>query len=186
MKTSFNFFYFLLSDKIGKHAVYLMRIALATIYIWFGILKIFGVSPADDLVEQTVFGFKPEFFIPILGVCEVVIGLGLLIRKWIPKTILLLLLHMIATLSPIFILQSSCFEVFPFEPTLSGQYIIKNLVLVAGALVISGKYNEDYYIAMNLKKEQDKFATAIQTGNHQILNQENDVPQNTDHMTAID
>ncbi|OOV20427.1 hypothetical protein BXU10_12755 [Flavobacterium sp. LM4] len=147
-----------------------MRIALAIIYIWFGILKIFGVSPAGDLVEKTVFWFKPEFFIPILGVCEVFIGLGLLVRKWIPETILLLLLHMIATLTPIFMLQSSCFEIFPYEPTLAGQYIIKNLVLVAGALVISGKYNEDYYAAMNLEKEQDKFGVTTQSGNHQILN----------------
>lgn len=168
MKTTFNYFYFLLSDKIGKHGVSLMRIALAIVYIWFGILKIFGMSPAGDLVEKTVFWFKPEFFIPILGVCEVFIGLGLLIRKWIPKTILLLLLHMTATLTPIFILQSSCFEIFPYEPTLAGQYIIKNLVLVAGALVIAGKYNEAYYAAMSLKKEQEKF-TAIQTGNHQII-----------------
>ncbi|CAD0001029.1 MULTISPECIES: hypothetical protein [Flavobacterium] len=170
MKTTFKFFYFLLSNKIGTHGVSLMRIALAIIYIWFGILKIFGVSPAGDLVEKTVFWFKPEFFIPILGVCEVFIGLGLLVRKWIPETILLLLLHMIATLTPIFMLQSSCFEIFPYEPTLAGQYIIKNLVLVAGALVISGKYNEDYYAAMNLEKEQDKFGVTTQSGNHQILN----------------
>jgi uncharacterized membrane protein YkgB len=169
MKTTFNFFYFLLSDKIGKHGVSLMRIALSIIYIWFGVLKIFGISPAGDLVEKTVFWFKPEFFIPILGVCEVFIGLGLLSRKWIPKTILLLLLHMTATLTPIFILQSSCFEIFPYEPTLTGQYIIKNLVLVAGALVISGKYNKDYYTAMCLKKEQQKFAANLQTGNHQII-----------------
>ncbi|PXY46243.1 hypothetical protein [Flavobacterium hydrophilum] len=170
MKTTFNFFYFLLSEKIGKHGVNLMRIALATIYIWFGVLKIFGVSPAGDLVEKTVFWFKPELFIPILGICEVCIGTGLLIRKWIPQTILLLLAHMTATLTPIFILQSSCFEIFPYEPTLAGQYIIKNLVLVAGALVISGKYNEDYYAEMNLKKEQEKFAANTPTDN-QILNE---------------
>lgn len=171
MKTTFNFFYFLLSNKIGKHGVNLMRIALAIIYIWFGVLKIFGLSPAGDLVEKTVFWFKPEFFIPILGVCEVIIGIGLLIRKLIPQTILLLLLHMIATLTPIFILQSSFFEIFPYEPTLVGQYIIKNLVLVAGALVIAGKYNEEYYLEMNLKKEQDKFAANMQAVNHQILNE---------------
>jgi uncharacterized membrane protein YkgB len=54
---------------------------------------------------------------------------------------------------------------------LVGQYIIKNLVLVAGALVIAGKYNEDYYVEMNLKKEQEKFAANTQTHNHQILNE---------------
>ena len=137
-----------------KHGINLMRIALAIVYIWFGALKIFGMSPAEDLVAKTVFWFRPEFFIPILGICEVFIGLGLLIRKLIPGTIVLLLVHMAATLFPFFILKSSCIEIFPYEPTLVGQYIIKNLVLVAGALVIAGKYNEDYYVEMNLKKNK--------------------------------
>lgn len=136
-----------------KHSINLMRIALAIVYIWFGALKIFGMSPAEDLVAKTVFWFKPEFFIPILGICEVLIGIGLLIKKLIPGTVILLLLHMVATLFPFFILKSSCFEIFPFEPTLVGQYIIKNVVLVAGALVISGKYNENYYVEINLKKK---------------------------------
>lgn len=171
MKTTFNNFYFFLSKKMEKYGVGLMRIALAIIYIWFGVLKIFGMSPAGDLVEKTVFWIRPEFFIPILGIFEVFIGIGLLIRKLIPRTIMLLLLHMTATLFPFFILKSSCFEVFPYEPTLVGQYIIKNLVLVAGALVIAGKYNEDYYVEMNLKKEQEKFAANTQTHNHQILNE---------------
>jgi uncharacterized membrane protein YkgB len=153
MITTFNSFYFLLSKKIGKHGIYLMQVALAIIYIWFGVLKILGLSPADDLVEKTVFWFKPEFFIPILGICEFLIGLGLLIRKLIPATIVLLLLHMTATLTPIFFLQSNCFEIFPYKPTLIGQYIIKNLVLVAGALIIAGKYDEEYYLELNLKKQ---------------------------------
>ena len=125
-----------------KHSVDLMRIALAVVYIWFGTLKIFGMSPAGDLVEKTVFWFRPEIFIPVLGICEVLIGVGLLIKRLIPYTIVLLLLHMTATLFPFFILKNSCFEKFPYGPTLVGQYIIKNLVLVAGAFVIAGKYNK--------------------------------------------
>jgi uncharacterized membrane protein YkgB len=134
-----------------KHSITMMRISLAIVYIWFGALKIFGMSPAGELVEQTVYWFRPEIFIPILGICEVLIGLGLLIKKIIPYTILLLLLHMTVTLFPIFILKTICFDSFPFCPTLIGQYIIKNLVLISGALVVSGKYNEKYYIEMNLK-----------------------------------
>lgn len=153
MKTVFNSFYFLLSKKMEKHSISLMRIALAIVYVWFGALKIFGLSPAGDLVEKTVFWFKPEIFIPILGICEVLIGFGLLIKRLIPLTIFFLLVHMSATLFPFFILKSSCFDGFPYEPTLVGQYIIKNIVLVAGALVIAGKYNEDYYVKMNFKKE---------------------------------
>ncbi|WP_431242179.1 hypothetical protein ACQ9BO_19980 [Flavobacterium sp. P21] len=114
---------------------------------------------------------KARIFIPILGTCEVCIGLGLLFRKLIPVTIVLLLLHMMATLSTFFILKSSCFEIFPYEPTLAGQYVIKNIVLVAGALVIAGKYNEEYYIAMSLKKEREKFTANTAIQNQQMLNE---------------
>jgi uncharacterized membrane protein YkgB len=151
MKSTFGLLYFKFSKKMEKHSVNMMRVSLAIVYIWFGALKIFGMSPAGELVEQTVYWFRPEVFIPILGICEVIIGLGLLIKKFIPYIILLLLLHMTVTLFPIFILKTICFDSFPFCPTLIGQYIIKNLVLISGALVVAGKYNEKFYVEMNLK-----------------------------------
>lgn len=146
---TFNSIYFQFSKKMEKHSINLMRFALAIIYIWFGALKILGMSPAGELVEQTVYWFKPEIFVPILGICEVIIGSGLLIKRFIPYTIVLILLHMSATLFPIFILKTSCFEAFPYCPTLVGQYIIKNLVLIAGALVVAGNHNTKF------KKEID-------------------------------
>ncbi|WP_367755882.1 DoxX family membrane protein [Flavobacterium sp. WC2430] len=145
MEATFNSLYFSFSTKMEKHSITLMRIALAIVYIWFGALKIFGMSPAGELVEETVYWFRPEIFVPILGICEVLIGLGLLVKRLIPYTILLLLLHMCATLFPVFILQKVCFDAFPYCPTLVGQYIIKNVVLIAGALVVAGKYNPNKY-----------------------------------------
>ena len=141
MEATFNSLYFSFSTKMEKHSITLMRIALAIVYIWFGALKIFGMSPAGELVEETVYWFRPEIFVPILGICEVLIGLGLLVKRFIPYTIILLL-HMCATLFPVFILQKVCFDAFPYCPTLVGQYIIKNVVLIAGALVIAGNSNK--------------------------------------------
>ncbi|MFV7233929.1 DoxX family membrane protein [Flavobacterium sp. ZB4R12] len=151
MKPTFNLLYFRFSKEMEKHSVNMMRISLAIVYIWFGALKIFGMTPAGDLVEKTVYWFKPEIFIPILGICEVIIGLGLLVKRFIPYTIALLLMHMAVTFFPVFILKTMCFDVFPYCPTLVGQYIIKNLILISGALVIAGKYNEKYYTEMNSK-----------------------------------
>lgn len=145
MIQTFNTLYFNFSSAVEKHNVTLMRIALSIVYIWFGALKIFGMSPAGELVEKTVYWFRPEIFIPILGICEVIIGLGLLVKRFIPITIVLLLLHMAVTFFPVFILQTVCFDSFPYCPTLVGQYIIKNLVLVSGALVIAGKFNKKYF-----------------------------------------
>lgn len=149
MEITFNSIYFSFSKKMEKHSITIMRIALAIVYIWFGGLKIFGMSPAGELVEQTVYWLKPEIFVPILGLCEVIIGIGLLVKRLIPYTIVLLLLHMSATLFPIFILKTICFDSFPYCPTLVGQYIIKNLVLIAGALVIAGKYSAENSIEKN-------------------------------------
>ncbi|TRX24044.1 DoxX family membrane protein [Flavobacterium franklandianum] len=145
MIKKFNTLYFNFSNSIEKHSILIMRISLAIVYIWFGALKIFGMSPAGELVEKTVYWLRPEIFIPILGICEVIIGLGLLVKRFIPITILLLLLHMIVTFFPVFILQTACFDSFPYCPTLVGQYIIKNLVLISGALVIAGKFNKKYF-----------------------------------------
>ena len=144
MTTIFNSFYCSFSKKIERHSIIIMRIYLSIVYICFVGLKIILISPAGDLGEETVFWFKPEIFIPVLGLCEVLIGLGLLIKRLVPLTILLLLLHMIATIFPLFLLTDACFDNFPYRPALVGQYIIKNLVLVAGALVIAGKHNSNY------------------------------------------
>ncbi len=151
MKHTFNDLYAQFSRKMNRYSIILMQISLATVYIWFGALKVFGMSPAGELVEQTAYWFKPEIFVPLLGICEISIGLGLLIKRCIPYTIILLLMHMLVTLFPIFILKKVCFEAFPYCPTLVGQYIIKNLVLISGALVIAGKYNESKTLDTTLK-----------------------------------
>lgn len=151
MKAKFNLLYAQFSRKMDRYSIILMRITLAIVYIWFGALKVFGMSPAGELVEQTAYWFKPEIFIPVLGICEISIGLGLLIKRCIPYTVILLLMHMAVTLFPIFILKKICFDAFPYCPTLVGQYIIKNLVLISGALVIAGKYNENRNSEGNLK-----------------------------------
>ena len=55
-----------------------LRISLGVIFIWFGLLKVFGESPANDLITKTVYWFNPDVFIPILGIWEAAIGLCLL------------------------------------------------------------------------------------------------------------
>lgn len=142
METNFNVLYSRFCQKIEKHNINIMRFSLAIVYIWFGGLKVVGMSPAGELVEQTVYWFDPKIFVPLLGIFEVTIGLGLIIKRLIPYTIILLLIHMSVTVFPFFILTNTCFDAFPYCPTLVGQYIIKNLVLIAGALVIAGKYNK--------------------------------------------
>jgi uncharacterized membrane protein YkgB len=121
-----------------RYGFLLLRISLALVFIWFGALKPFRISPADALIERTVYWFDPDLFIPILGAWEVAIGICLLVRPLIRVGLLLLFLQMPGTFLPLVLLPDVCFTYVPWAPTLEGQYIIKNLVLISAAIVVGG------------------------------------------------
>ncbi len=124
---------------IESHRQVLLRCSLALVFLWFGALKPLGLSPAEGLVAKTVFWLPAWIFVPVLGIWEVAIGVGLLYRPWLKAAIVLLLLQMAGTLLPLVILPSDCFARIPFAPTLEGQYIIKNVVLITAALVVAAE-----------------------------------------------
>ncbi len=123
---------------MGYYGHRLLRYSLAIIFIWFGLLKPLGMSPAADLVANTVYWFPPDVFVPILGWWEVAIGVGLLFRPLIRMALLLLFLQMPGTVLPLLLLPDVCFSKFPIGLTLEGQYIIKNLPIISAAIVIGG------------------------------------------------
>lgn len=115
-----------------------LRWSLGIVFIWFGVLKPLGLSPAQDLVEATVYWVDPALFVPFLGWWEVAIGVGLIVRPLNRAAILLLFLQMPGTALPLILLPDVCFTNPPFALTMEGQYIIKNLVLISAALVVGG------------------------------------------------
>jgi uncharacterized membrane protein YphA (DoxX/SURF4 family) len=127
---------------MADHGLTLLRLAIGVVFFWFGILKFFpGASPAEELAGRTIqtltFGLISEqVALTILAVWEVAIGIGLLAGRWMRAVLLLLLVQMLGTITPLFLFPSETFTVFPFAPTLEGQYIIKNVVIVAAALVL--------------------------------------------------
>ncbi|MFV2015419.1 MAG: DoxX family membrane protein, partial [Candidatus Heimdallarchaeota archaeon] len=123
---------------LDKYGLILLRYTIGIVFIWFGTLKLFNKSPANELVENTIVFIPPEIFIPILGIWEVMIGVGLIIRRFNRMAIFLLFLQMPGTMLPLILLPEVSFVSFPFVLTLEGQYIIKNLVLISGGIVIGG------------------------------------------------
>ena len=127
---------------MAEHGLLLMRIALGLVFFWFGVLKFFpGLSPAESLAGRTLeaitFGVIPQnVALLILATWECLIGLGLLSGRFMRATLALLFLQMLGTLTPLFIFPSETWVVFPIAPTLEGQYIIKNAVLIAGAVIL--------------------------------------------------
>ncbi len=123
-----------LFDRFG---LALLRNSLAIVFFWFGILKPLGMSPAAGLVESTVYWFSSSWFVPFLGIWEVTIGL-LMFTKRCQWALLLLLPHMAGTFLPLVIVPEVTFIDPPLVLSLEGQYIIKNLVLIASAIAVTG------------------------------------------------
>jgi len=127
---------------MARNGITLLRISLGVIFFWFGILKFFPhLSPAETLVSQTILKLTfnhvgPSLSMPVLASWECLIGLGLLTRVAMRVTLLLLFVQMLGTLLPLFFFPHQTFTSVPFVPTLEGQYIIKNLVLVSAGIVI--------------------------------------------------
>lgn len=120
-----------------------LRVSLAIIFVWFGLLKPLGLSPAAAMVKATVRWmpfFSPDTWLAIIGWWEVVIGVTFLFHKTIRVAIALLGLQMVGTFMPLVILPTVTFQLgrYPYAPTMEGQYIIKNLLIISAALVIGG------------------------------------------------
>lgn len=134
----------LITDWMARYGIVLLRISLGIVFFWFGFLKFFpGVSPAEELagktIEQLTFGMiSAKQSLPILAVWESLIGLGLLFGKAQRATLFLLFLQMPGTILPLFFYPDETWIRPFYVPTLEGQYIIKNLVLISAGIVIGG------------------------------------------------
>jgi uncharacterized membrane protein YkgB len=127
---------------MARNGVRLLRISLGIVFLWFGFLKFFpGLSPATELALKTIdtlsFGkVSPAVAINVLAAWESAIGLGLIFGVAMRATLFLLFVQMLGTITPLFLYPELTFTRIPYAPTLEGQYIIKNIVLVSAAIVI--------------------------------------------------
>ncbi|KAA9038184.1 DoxX family membrane protein [Ginsengibacter hankyongi] len=120
----------------------ILRISVGVVYFWFGALKFFqGLSPAEQLAMQTIhkitFGFiNDRLNIIMLASWECLIGVFLIIGKWIKPALMLLFLHMVCTFSPFIFFPDQVFHIAPYGLSLTGQYIVKNIIIIAAGLVL--------------------------------------------------
>lgn len=118
------------------------RIFLGIIFVWYGALKLFdGVSPAEGLALATIdklfFSlFAPKVAMILLAIWELVIGFGFLFGRYLKYVSIIYLVHIGLTFTPLVLLPELCFTNPPFEFTIVGQYIGKNLVFFMLGLMI--------------------------------------------------
>jgi len=127
---------------LANHGLSLLRISLGIVFLWFGALKYLpGGSPAQELATRTIsvltFGhIPPSVSLVVLATWECLIGIGLIFGLFMRTTLVVMLVQMMGTVSPLILFPSETFTVFPYGLTLEGQYIIKNLVLISAGLVL--------------------------------------------------
>jgi uncharacterized membrane protein YkgB len=117
------------------------RFALFVLYFWFGLLKVIGLSPASGVVErlfnETLGGFISfGVFIILFGLFECLIGILFVIPRASRVALVLFAIHIVTTTGPLVLLPGEVWTAW-FVPTMEGQYIIKNLALVAAALAVA-------------------------------------------------
>lgn len=126
-----------------RHSIGVLRISLGVIFLGFGVLKLFpGVSPAENLVEATIEvmtnGIVPaRAGVIVTALLECAIGFSLIAGRWVRLTVYLLAFELIGILSPLVLLPGRMFGGPHHAPTLEGQYVLKDLILVAAAMVIA-------------------------------------------------
>lgn len=152
---------------MADHSIQFLRIVLGVIFIWFGFLKFFpDLSPAEELATRTIEkitlnSIPDSTAVVILATWECFIGIGLILGKFMRTTLILLFLQMFGTIMPLFFFPTETFVQFPYAPSLEGQYIIKNFVIIGVAMVLGatmrgGAVVADPEIAEHAKEEEEE------------------------------
>jgi uncharacterized membrane protein YkgB len=129
-------------EWMAAHGIRLLRVSLGIVFLWFGALKFVPrFSPAEELASATIVKLTlgtvaAPTAVLALAFWETLIGLALVLRVQLRIALGLLFVQLVGTLTPLVLFPSLTFTKFPFAPTMEGQYILKNMVLMSAAIVI--------------------------------------------------
>ncbi len=144
-----------------RYSVAILRIVLGFVFLGFGVLKFFpGVSPIEALVRKTLdvltFGLVPGGVgVVALAALECVVGLGLITNRYPRLTLALLGFQLIGAMSPLLLFTGELFSGPYHAPTLEGQYVIKDVVLISAGLVVSATMRGARLVSGQVRRSED-------------------------------
>jgi putative oxidoreductase len=125
-------------ELLGRASPMLLRISLGIVFVWFGALKVAGVSAVGGLVAATVPFLDSAWFVPVLGVVEIVIGVAFATGRLLRVALPVFAAHMAGTFLVLITLPDVAFEgANPLVLTAVGEFVVKNLVLLTAGLVVA-------------------------------------------------
>ncbi|MGK3095012.1 DUF417 family protein [Streptomyces sp. WAC01490] len=133
-----------LAGLVDAHALALLRATVGIVFVGFGVLKLFpSASPAEqlavDAATKMTLGLVPETVLLLsLAALETAIGIGLIVgRRLLRPALVAFFLHMGGVFSTLVLLPDAMWQPHSPAPTMEGQYVVKNVVLVAVCLVVA-------------------------------------------------
>ncbi len=143
------------------HSLTVLRVSLGSIFVLFGILKFFpNVSPAQELATRTTevltFGLVPAGVgIVLVAALECTIGLGLISGRFLRLTLALLGFQMVGAMSPLLFFTGDLFAGPYHAPTLTAQYILKDVVLISVGLVLGATLHGGRIVSERVRRSED-------------------------------
>ena len=129
----------LLQQLLRHRETLLLRVSLGTVFLWFGLLKIFGETSVLGIIRSAYPFVARAPFLQTLGLGETVLGVGVLVGWRVRFMASIMFLHLVGTLLVPVLAPATAFDPgFPIL-TLEGEFVVKNLVLVSAALVLTKK-----------------------------------------------
>ena len=129
---------------LAAWAIPLLRVSLGIVFVWFGALKVFDITPVTDLVAATVYWVDPDWFVPLLGWFEVAVGVGLILRRGLRLILPIFLAQMVGTFLVLVIQPEVAFtDGNLFKLTVEGEFVVKNLVLLSAGLVVGATVDNE-------------------------------------------
>lgn len=118
----------------------LLRVSLGVVFIWFGALKVTSTSPVVDMVAGTVPWVDAAWFVPLLGVVEVVLGIALIAAHRMTAVSCILVAHLAGTFLVLLLQPHVAFQGGnPLLLTTEGEFVVKNIVLISAGLVLASR-----------------------------------------------
>lgn len=142
-----------LNRWLVANSIRILRISLGIVFLAFGALKFFpGLSPIEELATRTTSALtlgliSPSAGLVVIAALECAIGLCFVMGRFLRVGVWLMGVQMLGAMSPLLLFPGELFAGSWHAPTLVAQYIIKDVVLVAAAMVIAATWTGGRIVA---------------------------------------
>ncbi|MFJ3901601.1 hypothetical protein [Streptomyces sp. NPDC090025] len=127
-----------LAPRLHRYGLLLLRGGLGGVFVWFGVLKAIGLSPAARLVVDVMPFDTGGWFVPALGWAEIALGAWLLSGRAQGALLPVLGGHLLGTFAVLVLTPHAAFDhANPLLLTMVGEFVVKNVVLLAAAVVVT-------------------------------------------------